>query len=49
MRINSEKIRSLRKNKNWSIRKLSKISGVSRGLISDLETGQNTNSTIETL
>lgn len=49
MRINAEMIRSLRNQKGWSIRKLSELSGVSRGLISDLENKQSNNVTIVTL
>lgn len=47
--INANRLKELRVQKKLSIRRLAEISGVSPGLISDLENGHVNNTTIDSL
>ena len=49
MPIQAERIKFLRIERKLSITELSNASGVSRGLISDIESGQRKNTTVDTL
>lgn len=42
-------ITTLREERQWTLRDLSWITGISLGYLSDLETGRKTNPTIDTL
>lgn len=43
------RLKELRKRKRWSQSKLSKISGVARGYISEIESGKYTNPTADVI
>jgi transcriptional regulator with XRE-family HTH domain len=49
MPVRDHMLRSIRISKGYSIRKLSRLSGVSAALISDLEKGHRKTTTIDTL